>query len=222
MKYFLHDTNAFNDEKITLLFIEYGFEGIGLFYSILEKIASQEKPINEAVIKKQLNIKKKLQKQLDFMYEIDLLSIKNGDVFNENLLTFSEKYQIKKEKTRKRVSEWREKQADIKNVTCYKGVRNTPKVKESKVKESKENREPPIFEDFKTYAISKKPKIDLKVLEYKYLAWVENGWKTGKNTPIINWKSTLLNTLQFIPEINNGTNGKQMTAADYAKKYLKK
>ena len=71
MKYFLHDTSAFDDEKITILFIEFGFEGLGLFYTILEKLAKQEKPLPEIVLKKHLKIGKKLQKQLDFMYKID-------------------------------------------------------------------------------------------------------------------------------------------------------
>jgi len=139
MKYYLHDSNAFNDEKITLLYMKYGYEGVGLFYVILEKLSQQEKPVTEIVLKTQLNIKKKLEKVLQFMYEIDVLSVKNGEVFSETLLNFSEKYQIKKEKTRKRVAEWREKQIDAENVTSYERVSNTPKVKLSKVKLSKVN-----------------------------------------------------------------------------------
>jgi len=140
MKYYLHDSNSFHDEKIYKLYMEFGYEGLGLFYTFLEKIAQQEKPVNEEVIKKQLNIKKRLQKTWDFMKEIDIISIKNGDVFNENLLNFAEKYQIKKEKTRKKVSEWREKQKDTETVTDYVPVSNPPKVKLSKVKESKVNK----------------------------------------------------------------------------------
>ncbi len=59
MKYFLHDTNSFNDEKVTELFIEHGYKGLGLFYTTLEKIAFQEKPIKTVVLKKQLGIKGK-------------------------------------------------------------------------------------------------------------------------------------------------------------------
>lgn len=137
MKYYLHDTNSRNDEKITLIFIKYGYEGVGLFYCILEVLAAQEKPISENVLKAQLGIRKKLEKVLRFMYEIEILSIKNGEVFNENILNFSEKYQIKKEKDRKKIAEWRERQKDTKNVTGYESVRNDPKAKESKAKESK-------------------------------------------------------------------------------------
>jgi len=139
MKYYLHDSNAFNDEKVTLLYMKYGYEGVGLFYVILEKLSQQEKPVPEIVLKTQLNIKKKLEKVLNFMYEIDVLSVRNGEVFSETLLNFSEKYLIKKENTRKRVSEWREKQVDKKNVTSYKHVRNSPKDKITKDKIIKDN-----------------------------------------------------------------------------------
>ena len=61
MKYYLHDANSFNDEKITELYINFGYEGLGLFYTLLEKIALQEKPIKTAVLKKQLNVGKRLE-----------------------------------------------------------------------------------------------------------------------------------------------------------------
>jgi len=138
MKYYLHDSNSFNDEKITLLFIEYGYEGLGLFYTMLEKIARQEKPIKTEVLKSQLHVGKKLEKCWNFMEEIGIISSSNGDTFNERLLNFSETYEIKKENTRKRVSEWRERQKNIKNVTSYVPVSNASKVKLSKVTKEKE------------------------------------------------------------------------------------
>ncbi|MCP4393109.1 MAG: DUF4373 domain-containing protein, partial [Alphaproteobacteria bacterium] len=54
MKYYLHDSLSFQDEKVTLLYMEFGFEAVGLFYVILEKLALQEKPILESVLKTQL------------------------------------------------------------------------------------------------------------------------------------------------------------------------
>jgi hypothetical protein len=138
MKYFLHDSNALSDEKLTELYMNFGYEGIGLFYTALEKLAFQEKPIKTIVLKKQLNIGKRLEKCWKFMEEIGIISSKNGESFNENILNYSESYQIKKEKTRKKISEWREKQQDKKNVTSYETVSNPPKVKLSKVKLSKD------------------------------------------------------------------------------------
>ena len=137
MKYYLHDSNSFNDEKITELYLEYGYEGLGLFYTILEKLALQEKPIKTKVLKHQLNVGKKLEKCWSFMEEIDLISTNNGETFNKQLLNFSKKYQVSKEKNAKRISEWRDNQAVSENVTRSEQVRNADKVKESKVKESK-------------------------------------------------------------------------------------
>ena len=138
MKYYLHDSNSFNDEKITELFISFGYEGLGLFYTILEKLAAQEKPIKTSVLKSQLKVGKKLEKCWGFMESIELISSNNGETFNNNLLNFSGKYKIKKEKTRERVSQWRERQELKKDVTCYKSVCNTDKVNKSKVNETKE------------------------------------------------------------------------------------
>lgn len=137
MKYYLHDSNSFSDEKITELFIKFGYEGLGLFYTILEKFALQEKPIKTIVLKSQLKVGKKLEKCWNFMESIDLISSNNGETFNKQLLKFSEKYQVKKEKNAKRISEWRENQSIKENVTHYESVRNTPKVNKSKVNKSK-------------------------------------------------------------------------------------
>ena len=137
MKYFLHDCNSFDDEKITELFINFGYEGLGLFYTLLEKIGKQEKPIKTEILKSQLKVGKKLEKCWNFMEGLGIISSNNGDTFNEHLLNYSEMYQIKKEKNRKKISEWREKQQNTKNVTSYVPNCNQPKVKLSKVKLSK-------------------------------------------------------------------------------------
>lgn len=137
MKYFLHDSNAFNDDKVTELYIKFGYEGLGLFYTMLEKFAAQEKPIKTLVLKKQLNVGKKLEKCWNFLEEIGLIQSTNGETFNERILNFAGTYKIKSEKNAERVSQWRENQAVAKNVTHYESVRNAPKVKESKVNRSK-------------------------------------------------------------------------------------
>ncbi|MDH3381379.1 MAG: hypothetical protein OEL54_01655 [Flavobacteriaceae bacterium] len=128
MKYYLHDSNAFQDEKITELFINFGYEGLGLFYTILEKLAMQEQPIKTEVLKHQLKVGKKLEKCWKFMESLGIISSNNGETFNKQLLNFSEKYKIKSEKNAKRISEWRDKQTVAENVTRYEHVCNTSKV----------------------------------------------------------------------------------------------
>jgi len=140
MKYYLHDTNSFYDEKITELFIKFGYEGLGLFYTALEKFALQEKPIKTSVLKSQLKVGKKLEKCWKFLEEIDLISSNNGESFNKQLLNFSEKFTIKKEKNKIRIAEWRKNQEDAENVTRYESIRNTHKDNISKVKLNKVNK----------------------------------------------------------------------------------
>lgn len=133
MKYYLHDSNSFNDEKITELYIKFGYEGLGLFYTILEKFAGQEKPIKTIILKKQLNVGKKLDKCFEFMQNIGLIQTSNGECFNINLLNLCEKYQTKKEKTKKKVFDFRNNQAVAENVTGYTDECNDLKVNISKV-----------------------------------------------------------------------------------------
>lgn len=144
-----------DDEKITELYINFGYEGIGLFFCILEKIAKQEKPIKESVLKKQLHVGKKLEKCWNFMESLGIICTKNGETFNEQLLNYSKKYQIKKEKNKERVAYWRDNQEDIKNVTHYNDKCNNDVMtaKESKVKESKVNNINNSIFDFKKSCI---------------------------------------------------------------------
>jgi hypothetical protein len=71
------------------------------------------------------------------MEEIDLISSNNGETFNKQLLNFSEKYQISKEKNAKRISQWRENQSVSENVTRSERVRDADKLNKSKVNKSK-------------------------------------------------------------------------------------
>jgi DNA-binding transcriptional MerR regulator len=63
----------------------------------------------------------------------------------------------------------------------------------------------PEFSEFLAYALEKKPKINQQDLRLKYDSWKEGDWSTNRNgklQPITNWKTTLLNTLPYLKEIN--------------------
>lgn len=126
MKYYMHDTNSFSDDKITDLYMNFGYEGLGLFYTLLERLAYHEKPIKTSVLKAQLKVGKKLNKCWTFMEEIELISSKDGETFNENILKNTENYQNKKEKNKEKISEWREKQKIKNTVTGNVLIGNLP------------------------------------------------------------------------------------------------
>ncbi len=190
MKYFLHDSNAFNDEKISELFIHFGYEGLGLFYTVLEKIAGQEKPIKTTVLKNQLKVGKRLEKCWSFMEEIQLITSNNGDTFNKQLLNYSETYKIKKEKNAKRIADWRERQEVTENVTRTEQVSNTSKVKLSKVNRSKDIFMPPSSDEVVTYFNENNypEQVALKAFNYYNTA----GWKDSAGKQVKNWKQKMI------------------------------
>lgn len=57
----------------------------------------------------------------------------------------------------------------------------------------------PSLEVFIKYGVDNDPTINIHSLTLKYEAWKVAGWKAGKKLdPILNWKNTLLNTLQYL------------------------
>lgn len=76
----------------------------------------------------------------------------------------------------------------------------------NEIKKNKEDKpSPPTYDEFLAYALEKKPKANRQEIKLKYEAWMEAGWKKsngkGGYVPIINWKSTLLQTLPYIKEV---------------------
>lgn len=197
MKYYLHDSNSFNDERITELYINYGYEGLGLFYSILEKFAAQEKPIKTIVLKKQLDVGKRLEKCWEFLEEIGLIQSENGESFNIRILNFAGKYKIKNQKNAERVSQWRNNQQDINNVTHYKSDSNDDKVNKSKVKESKVNKVfiKPTMNEYLEYGLSLGA--DEQNINKIYQSYDVADWHDAQGKKIKNWKQKLINRLQY-------------------------
>lgn len=61
----------------------------------------------------------------------------------------------------------------------------------------------PSVEEFIEYGLKQLPEVDTDALRLKYFSWVETDWCIlvgGKTRPIKNWKSTLNNTLPYLPK----------------------
>jgi hypothetical protein len=196
MKYFLHHTNSFSDEKVSELFMAHGYEGVGLYWTIVEKIALAEKPIKTSVLKHQLKVGKKLQKIWEFLESLEMISSNNGETFEEECLNNAEKYKKKSEKTAKRVSQFRENQDIAKNVTRYNSVTESSKLNKTKLNESIDN-----TNDKETATRFTRPTKD-DVQEFAHEESIgsfnapddfidhyeSNGWKVGRNS-MKNWKA---------------------------------
>lgn len=72
--------------------------------------------------------------------------------------------------------------------------------------DKEENKTIPSIDEFVAYALERKPNINIENVKYKYEAWKLNGWKIqrgNKLASILNWKSSLNNTLQYLGEQEN-------------------
>lgn len=61
----------------------------------------------------------------------------------------------------------------------------------------------PTSEEFVAYGISVVEDVSIEALKLKYQSWLLNDWckeKNGKMIKIVNWKSTLNNTIPFLPK----------------------
>jgi hypothetical protein len=68
----------------------------------------------------------------------------------------------------------------------------------------RDNNTIPSCEEFIAYAVSKVSDVNTEEVRLKYESWKVNNWCTnvqGKEKPIKNWKSTLLNTLPYLSRI---------------------
>jgi len=86
------------------------------------------------------------------------------------------------------------------NIDTYK-IEKLPLEAKKENKEIK-NKEIPTLKEFGEFALSKQSDFDLpidkKKVKLKYDAWFENGWKDGNDKKITNWKSKLINSLQYL------------------------
>jgi tRNA U34 5-carboxymethylaminomethyl modifying GTPase MnmE/TrmE len=61
----------------------------------------------------------------------------------------------------------------------------------------------PTSEEFVAYGISVVQDVSIEALKLKYESWLQNDWckeKNGKMIKIVNWKSTLNNTIPYLPK----------------------
>ena len=66
--------------------------------------------------------------------------------------------------------------------------------------EKEEKKVVPTLDEFLAHAISRKKNVKQDEVKNKYYQWVDNGWRTlgDKQRDIVNWKSTLTNSLQYM------------------------
>ena len=149
--YFSHDSNAKDDPKCVLLIEQLGLEGYGIYWVLIELLREQPEykyPLSLIpAIARRYNTTSEKMKTVIMSYE--LFDIENDEFFfSESLMVRMVFFDSKREKARAAVNtRWHkteEIEADTNVIRTYYGS-NTSKVKESKVKDSKDI---PLFDEF--------------------------------------------------------------------------
>jgi len=216
--YFSHDANSQDDPKCMLLIDQLGMEGYGIFWGLIEKLRAEKDYklpllVCGSFARRWGTSKEKVEA---VVLNYSLFIIENKEFFYSERLKMS--MELKSLKAKESIS----KRWNNTNVlpSYTNEIRNdTIKVKESKVKESKRIIKPirPDYFEFESYALQKEPLLNKQALKLKYDSWIENGWKTGLNKPILNWKSTLLNTIPHLKnDTKNTTNDKPIISDFFA------
>lgn len=212
--YFPHDYNARGDEKMSFYLSKFGAQGYGIYWILIEELHQAKD--GKLTVKLLDGVAYANRVDITLLYDCYNTLITAGLLVTDGEYYWSNRVQ----KNRQKLQESREKkskagkagmQARYGNhntvITESNSVITLPnKGKESKGKKRiKREKEIPPLEIFVAYAKEQKPNVNEEEVKFKYKAWVENDWHTGKGAPILNWKSTLSNTLAFIGESSNGT-----------------
>jgi len=108
--YFSHDANAHEDDKIIVLMTEYGTQGYGWWWLIVETLFNQEN--NALDMSKKTTIPllyrvmwdcniKDIPKFIDFLVEVELLKREGDKVYSQSLMSRVEKFDAIRDARRK-------------------------------------------------------------------------------------------------------------------------
>jgi hypothetical protein len=137
-----------------------------------------------------------IYKSMQKLKEMDMINIDSNNQYSIVTICKYNDYQDAKE-----YQVTSKEQPSNNQVTSKEQPSNTTNNYNNANNDNKEKNNIPAFHDFLAYAKEKEPSICEKGLKLKYDSWIENDWKDGNNSKISNWKSKLLNTIRFLPQV---------------------
>lgn len=206
--YFSHDYNVRSDDKIKRLIRKHGMVGYGLFWVIVEDLYNNCNALQTDYEGIAYDMRVDVEVVKSVINDFDLFVIEDGSFGSMSVQSRLDERANRSKKARESANKrWGKEDSETKthsegNANAMQTHSEGNAIKERKGKEikGKESKEIPLFEDFKKYALSKEPQVDLKALNLKYDAWIENGWKDGHDNVIKNWKVKLINTIVHLPK----------------------
>jgi len=207
--YFPHDYNSSNDVKCLFLRQQLGMEGYGIFWYIVESLANAGGvlPLKiTPVLSMQMQVPE--VKVMAVINNFDLFVIIEDNFFSNRL---NDHLEIRKTLSLKGKEgadlRWKDREAIGEAIS-------NPNAKERKEKEIKEKEikvNIPSKDEFLQYCQERCLGQGFNWAEYKqgastkYDAWRENGWKDLKGNKIGNWKSKVINNLEYFKTKINGS-----------------
>lgn len=198
--YFSHDSNALTDTKILNMRADYGLEGYGLYWAIIEMMRNEEDYELEfskntfRAIKTLTNTSIDIEKYIkDCIEDYKLFELQNEKFYSNSLIKRMQikdkKSAVAREKAQKR---WNSNATDMPQ-QCTSNTNKEKKIKEKKkeikVKEVKKEFNPPSLDDIKKYIQEKQLKVNA---EQFYSYFTEGNWVDSKGNQVKNWKQKIL------------------------------
>lgn len=218
--YFSHDSNALTDTKILNMRCDYGMEGYGLYWAIIEMMRNEEDYKLELDKNTYRAIKTLTNTDIDVeefikncIEDYNLFSTKGNKKFYSNSLLrrMEEKDRKSAIAREKAVKRWNSNATNMQQQCSSNANKvNKSKVNKNKIKENKEFI-PPTLEDIKKYISDKELK---KVNAEHFLDFfTESNWIDSKGNKVKNWKLKLLTWNNYGNE--NATHKKQTNYNNY-------
>jgi len=193
--YFSHDSNAFQDPKVTKMIMELGMESYGIYWVIIENLRNEEEYKLHAddmtTIAFQCRCDQAKVKQIVTKYKLFVLS-PTGHFYSKSLNLRMEIMDILREK--------RQEAGRLGGIASSKARAivdrgSSSKVKESKVKEKKVNEiketrgfTPPNVPQISSYIKEKGYSVDPELFHNHYSS---NGWKVGGRAAMKDWEAAV-------------------------------
>jgi hypothetical protein len=180
----------------------------GLFINICSYYWQRECSLTVEQVSRRFNYPNELQELIDegiIDIENSIIKIKFLDLQYEDATKLSNKNSLNGSKggrPKKNPTETQNKPKLNPTESQTKGIREDKRIKDNII---------PTKDEFIAYALSIMPDVSLIDLGLKYQSWLVNDWcinRKGNLEKILNWKSTLTNTLKYLdkePIKLNGT-----------------
>jgi hypothetical protein len=179
----------------------------GLFINICSYYWQRECSLTVEQVKRRFNYPNELQELIDegiIDIENSVIKIKFLDLQYEDATKLSNKNSLNGSKggrPKKNPTETQNKPKQNPTESQTKGIREDKRIKDNII---------PTKDEFIAYALSIMPDVSLTDLGLKYQSWLVNDWcinRKGNLEKILNWKSTLTNTLKYLDKEPIKVNG---------------